>query len=376
MHRRGRRGCTVARAQAGHLATGIGEDSGSLGSSIWHSRLIMQRLAKGIAVLLLCAIAQHTVVILLQPSAHVGRTGLGSTSPPQPKHANRSQLPAIPAIQVPWVHANHTRSMDDLDAVLRLLGKRVPVSYVHFNDGEMLAITGCRSNGKRGRSAGPGDKKIHAAVDRGWQPCSRELTARLRTAIAARLPNLFVGLPCKRQYPLWSAEAERLTASNPLTTVATLFINGNYVFARQFMLRLLSGWPARVHFVTAEGTSVSRFNFSVTAEACEKHDWEHAQYHCTSTLFYFSMAMQYELNAWLGLSRTGIGRLCRLTSRGGSETTHARTRAGGHAHDSSRHASCCVRIPLPLQIFCDAAERENTSDACSDARPLCSWPLC
>eukprot|EP00965_Chrysotila_dentata_P000922 29555-Pleurochrysis_carterae.AAC.1 len=144
-----------------------------------------------------------------------------------------------------------SHSMSDLEPILVKLAAGDPFCYAHFNDGEMHAIVAERPRG---------------ATDRGAQIITAELQSHLAAALTSSHPNLFVGVPCKIEFPFLHARAMAMinaSATSAQPTAATLFINSNFARARDVLPRVLRAriaLGARLHMVVSETANLTRFS--------------------------------------------------------------------------------------------------------------------
>jgi len=112
--------------------------------------------------------------------------------------------------------------MGDIFTIFGLLSNRTPFAFSRFNDGEMMGV-----------------EKAGAVVARGDQVVDEDLSNRLREALTYRQENYFVGLPCPKCYPRWSAMAEELVGDYEFKSLATLFVNRNWTTVMRDMPDLI-----------------------------------------------------------------------------------------------------------------------------------------
>ncbi len=120
----------------------------------------------------------------------------------------------------------------------------MPFSYAHYNDGEILAM-----------------KKTDGHTDRGMQWLSEELRVVMTRAFHREKPGLIFGIPCAGEYADDNAFANaELGNSTVERTIATVFINSNYIAARRVLLRYVKRNPDRhVHMVVSDEADMDAF---------------------------------------------------------------------------------------------------------------------
>jgi len=141
------------------------------------------------------------------------------------------------------------RGMQDVLRLLALLALGKPFCFVHFNDGEIESI-----------------KQVKGSIDHGWQALSPRLSTAMLAALKASHPQLFLGLPCAREFGgTCRRDAIKMlehTRGRTQRTSAVIFINGNYELTRPLLPKLLSrraSRGARVHLVVSQNASVDAF---------------------------------------------------------------------------------------------------------------------
>lgn len=144
--------------------------------------------------------------------------------------------------------------MNDLSILLAKLALGLPFSYVHFNEGEVRAAI--QTSGR---------------VASGKQSYSTELKSLMRRAMNTTHPRLHVGLPCRAEFAREYLAALTLVprgthGERDRRTTATLWINGNFPVARDFVPRLLHwrttdgpGRTGSLYLVVSEQANVTRF---------------------------------------------------------------------------------------------------------------------
>eukprot|EP00579_Thalassiosira_antarctica_P029361 CAMPEP_0202029826 /NCGR_PEP_ID=MMETSP0905-20130828/64180_1 /ASSEMBLY_ACC=CAM_ASM_000554 /TAXON_ID=420261 /ORGANISM="Thalassiosira antarctica, Strain CCMP982" /LENGTH=536 /DNA_ID=CAMNT_0048593603 /DNA_START=3 /DNA_END=1610 /DNA_ORIENTATION=+ len=144
----------------------------------------------------------------------------------------------------PWDQTRITNTRCDLQLLFQRLVARVPFSYAHFNDGEILAM-----------------KKTNGVTGRGLQKLSAELQQVIIQTFHREAPGLVFGIPCQKEFKSLSQFAnEQLGNSTVEKTVATLFINSNYKDARSILLTYLKRNPDRnVHMVVSDKADMNTF---------------------------------------------------------------------------------------------------------------------
>ena len=141
----------------------------------------------------------------------------------------------------PWTILESTRTAStrcDVQLLFQRLIARIPFSYVHFNDGEILAMK--RSTGR---------------TDRGMQILSKELQHSMLKAFKRERPGLVFGLPCSLEFKDASEFAARTLQNHNSSverTLATVFINSNYQDSKEVLVEYLKRNPDRnVHMVVS-----------------------------------------------------------------------------------------------------------------------------
>jgi hypothetical protein len=188
-----------------------------------------------------------------------------------------------------------SNSMSDLINILHAVESNIPLGFAHFNDGEMVAL-----------ECSDGQKTVFS-----WsQRCSRRLKEAMQSAFMKTAPNFYIGIPCNcefrglaylvalrflnithdlpyrlndgksydddTQMPLNNDEAcpatrPMLTMPNDYLrdriTVATLFINGNYIRAKKELIRIMNKAVTvqnrGVHVVVAHNRKVQNLPFPI-----------------------------------------------------------------------------------------------------------------
>ena len=187
-------------------------------------------------------------------------------------------------------------SMSDLFSILRALESNIPFGFAHFNDGEIIALD-CTE----------GEKTVFS-----WnQKCTPRLNVAMQNALRNTAPNFYVGLPCNcefkgvmylralghlnithdlpyQYYGNLKANNPQMPSTNEIAcpatsatlkfkneklkdrlTVATLFINGNFIRAKKELTRILNKavdvQKRGVHVVVATERFVDRLPFPVTS---------------------------------------------------------------------------------------------------------------
>ena len=185
-----------------------------------------------------------------------------------------------------------TNSMSDLLVILRAMESNIPFGFAHFNDGEISALD-CLE----------GEKTVFS-----WnQRCTQKLNFAMRNAFLNTAPNFYVGIPCNCEFrglfyllalqnlnishnlpyqlgeqnahdhnslPLNDREACPATSATLILpddrlkdriTVATLFINGNFIRAKKELTRIIKKaifvQGRGVHVVVAHDRFVDRLPF-------------------------------------------------------------------------------------------------------------------
>ena len=153
------------------------------------------------------------------------------------------QMKAEPPQPTPNLH-DATATMQDLETLLIKLARREPFMYAHFNDGEIIAVD--RTDG---------------TTDRGMQRLSPALSKAMRAALRTDRNNMYFGVPCAQEWPEAHSRALHIMADSrsTQTTVANLFVNGNYVQARRLLPRLLLARKSRVFMVVSANADMARF---------------------------------------------------------------------------------------------------------------------
>ena len=123
---------------------------------------------------------------------------------------------------------------------------------MHFNDGEINSLN--RTDGR---------------TDRGYQARSPALAAALAAALQADAHGLYIGIPCRREFPFLHQRAARLVHGGggmsasllvrTRVTAASVFINGNFATARALLPRILLARAAHVHLVVSATADIDRF---------------------------------------------------------------------------------------------------------------------
>ena len=140
--------------------------------------------------------------------------------------------------------------MNDVSILLARLAIGLPFAYAHFNEGEVRAAT-----------------QTKGSVLSGLQRYSPELKSQMRWAIGKTHPHLYVGLPCRAEFPRDYLSALTLVSGGrDRRTAATLFMNGNYRAVRELVPTLLrwrtAGGPGRtgsLHLVVGLKANITRF---------------------------------------------------------------------------------------------------------------------
>ena len=186
-------------------------------------------------------------------------------------------------------------SMSDLSLILQAMESNIPFGYAHFNDGEMSALF-C-------------EEGSHTVFS--WnQRCSVRLNVAMQNAFRNTAPNFYVGIPCNcefrglyylvalrylnithdlhyslgdransfdgddgpsNNYDACPAKSATLTLADDRLrdriTVATLFINGNYLRAKKEITRIINkavtSQKRSVHIVVAYDRLVHRLPFPI-----------------------------------------------------------------------------------------------------------------
>jgi len=149
----------------------------------------------------------------------------------------------------PWTILESTRTAStrcDVQLLFQRLIARIPFSYVHFNDGEILAMK--RSTGR---------------TDRGMQILSKELQHSMLKAFKRERPGLVFGLPCSLEFKDASEFAARTLQNHNSSverTLATVFINSNYQDSKEVLVEYLKRNPDRnVHMVVSNIANMTSF---------------------------------------------------------------------------------------------------------------------
>jgi hypothetical protein len=143
-----------------------------------------------------------------------------------------------------WTQDKIVFSRCDLQILFKRLIARVPFMYAHFNDGELLAM-----------------KNEEGHTDRGMQKMSSDLKKYMTQAFHREAPGLIFGYPCVQEFRNDNefANAE-LGNSTVERTIATLFINSNYMDARLLLLTYIRHNPDRgVHMVVSDNSDMTLF---------------------------------------------------------------------------------------------------------------------
>ena len=143
-----------------------------------------------------------------------------------------------------WTQDKIVFSRCDLQLLFKRLIARVPFMYAHFNDGELLAM-----------------KHDEGHTDRGMQKMSSDLKKYMTQAFHREAPGLVFGYPCVQEFrsdnEFASAELGNSTVER---TIATLFINSNYMDARLLLLTYIRHNPDRgVHMVVSDNSDMTLF---------------------------------------------------------------------------------------------------------------------
>lgn len=187
-------------------------------------------------------------------------------------------------------------SMSDLFNILHAIESNIPFGFAHFNDGEMSAM-----------ECSEGERTVFS-----WnQRCTKQLNQAMQNAFLNTPPNFYVGIPCncefrgisylvalrylnishnlpyqltlgdtdyrgQKQLPLNddiacpAVPATLSMSSSHLKdrlTVATVFINGNFIKAKKELTRILNKATTvqnrGVHVVVAEKRKVYNLPFKV-----------------------------------------------------------------------------------------------------------------
>ena len=143
-----------------------------------------------------------------------------------------------------WTQDKIVFSRCDLQILFKRLIVRVPFMYAHFNDGELLAM-----------------KNEEGHTDRGMQKMSSDLKKYMTQAFHREAPGLVFGYPCVQEFrndnEFANAELQNSTVER---TIATLFINSNYMDARLLLLTYIRHNPDRgVHMVVSDNSDMTLF---------------------------------------------------------------------------------------------------------------------
>ena len=102
--------------------------------------------------------------------------------------------------------------MDDVTILLARLALGIPFAYVHFNEREVHAALHARGS-----------------VPNGAQRFSPALREAMRAAMNTSHPHLYVGVPCRAEFPREHLSALQLVSTESARqTAATVLINGNF----------------------------------------------------------------------------------------------------------------------------------------------------
>lgn len=185
-------------------------------------------------------------------------------------------------------------SMSDLFHILHALESNIPFGYAHFNDGEMTAL-----------NCAEGEKTVFS-----WsQRCTPRLNHAMQNAFQNTASNFYIGIPCNCEFrgvaylialqylnithdlpyqlsaeyssnwpePAFPASDDEACPATPATltipnahlrdriTVATLFINGNFIKAKKELIRIMNKavtiQKRGIHVVVAHDRKVERLPF-------------------------------------------------------------------------------------------------------------------
>lgn len=159
--------------------------------------------------------------------------------PPQP--INMSQHAALLESRFPCCGP----SQQDLAHLLARFAVGMPFTYVHFNDGEIIAAS-----------------STDGVTDRGMQANSPMLKERMRAALRVDIEGAYFGAPCSTYFNHARVHGYNQLAgglTHTKTTVATLLIDGNYLIARPIVTEILKARQNRVRMVVANEANMTRF---------------------------------------------------------------------------------------------------------------------
>jgi len=134
--------------------------------------------------------------------------------------------------------------MHKIERMLELTEREIPWALARFNDGEMKAM-----------------HKAEGFVARGDQPCTADLAALLRWALAQRAHNLFTGVPCGTCWPEWRFKADQTVGKleTDFKTLAVVQTNRNLIRFKTTMGKLLA--KRRVVWISGEDQDVTKLPF-------------------------------------------------------------------------------------------------------------------
>lgn len=234
-----------------------------------------------------------------------------------------------------------SNSMSDLSSILRAMESNIPFGFAHFNDGEMMAL-----------ECSEGQKTVFS-----WsQRCTPRLKEAMQNAFMKTAPNFYIGIPCNcefrgisylvalrflnishnlpyrlmagrrydddTQLPLNNDAAcpairPILTMPNDYLrdriTVATLFINGNYIRAKKELTRIInkavSVQNRGVHAIVAHNRKVHKLPFPLkSVKHIAQKDAFEANYDEFRTMDFLSAA-NYKPNDIVLIMAGPVGRI-------------------------------------------------------------------
>jgi hypothetical protein len=233
-------------------------------------------------------------------------------------------------------------SMSDLFNILHAMESNIPFGFAHFNDGEMSAL-----------ECSEGDWTAFS-----WnQKCSKQLNLAMHNAFLRTPSNFYLGIPCncefrgisylvalkylnishnlpyqlnlgdqdyrgQKQLPLSDdiacpATPATLTMSDShlegRLTVATVFINGNFIKAKKELTRILNKATKvqnrGVHVVVAEKRKVYNLPFKVKSAQFVSRENAFEEHYETFRTEEFLSDAQYEPNDIVLIMAGPVGRI-------------------------------------------------------------------